>query len=53
MLGAGASRVILCGVPIAVAAVVYVVTAVLCKAITAEDCKLLPKGEKIARLLHL
>ena len=53
LLGAGTSSVILCGVPIVIAVVVYVVGVVLCKAITAEDCKLLPKGEKIAKLLHL
>ena len=47
------SRVILCGAPIAVGAVVYVVTAVKFRAITREDCLLLPKGEKIANLLHL
>ena len=29
------------------------VLAVLCKAFTREDCMLLPKGEKIARLLKL
>ena len=46
------SRVILCGGPIAVGAVVYCVAVVLCKAITADDCKLLPKGEKIAKLLR-
>ncbi len=53
LLGADASRVILCGVPIAAAALVYVICVPVFKAITAEDCKLLPKGEKIARLLHL
>ena len=53
LLGADSSRVILCGVPIAAAAVVYVVCAAMFKAITREDCMLLPKGEKIARILHL
>ena len=52
-LGADTSRVILCGVPIALAACVYLVCVVLFKSITREDCLLLPKGEKIARLLHL
>jgi stage V sporulation protein B len=47
------SRVILCGLPICVGAAVYVVTAVKFRAITREDCLLLPKGEKIANLLHL
>ena len=32
---------------------VTVVLAVLCKAFTREDCELLPKGEKIAKLLRL
>lgn len=47
------SRILLCGVPIGLGAAVYCVGVVLCKAITAEDCKLLPKGEKIAKLLRL
>ena len=53
LLGENTSRVILCGVPIAAAGIVYVVCAALFKAITREDCMLLPKGEKIARVLHL
>ena len=53
LLGADGSRVILCGVPIAIGAVVYLVGVVLFKTITREDCALLPKGEKIAKLLHL
>ena len=47
------SRILLCGVPIAAGAVVYLVGVVLFKSITKEDCLLLPKGEKIARLLRL
>ena len=47
------SRLILCGLPIALGVVVYAVSAILLKAITREDCLLLPKGEKIAKLLHL
>ena len=47
------SRVILCGLPILVGVAVYVVAAVMLRAITREDCLLLPKGEKIAKLLHL
>ena len=47
------SRLILCGAPIAVAGVVYLVCAVVFKAITREDCLLLPKGNKIAKLLRL
>jgi hypothetical protein len=33
--------------------VVYVVAVVLCKAITREDCQLLPKGDKITKLMRL
>jgi stage V sporulation protein B len=47
------SRLLLCGVPIAIAGVTYLVAVVLCKTITREDCLLLPKGEKIAKLLRL
>ena len=47
------SRLILCGAPVALAGVVYLVCAVLCKSITREDCLLLPKGAKIAKLLKL
>ena len=53
MLGDGMSRIIACGVPIAVGACVYVVTAIKLRAITREDCLLLPKGAKIAKVLHL
>jgi len=49
----GESRIILCGVPIAVGIVVYLVCVVLCKAIFREDCLLLPKGDKISKFLHL
>ena len=47
------SRLILCGLPIGVGVVVYVIAAVLLKVITREDCMLLPKGAKIAKILHL
>ena len=53
LLGDGVSNLILCGGSIAVGVVVYFVAVVLFKAITADDCKLLPKGEKIAKFLHL
>lgn len=53
LLGADMSRVIACGVPLVVGVVVYVVAAVKLKAITREDCMLLPKGERIAHILHL
>jgi stage V sporulation protein B len=47
------SRLILCGAPIAVGVVVYCLAAVKLKVVTREDCLLLPKGEKIAKLLKL
>ncbi len=47
------SRLLLCGVPIAIGVVVYLVAAVKFKVVTHEDCLLLPKGEKIAKLLKL
>ncbi len=53
VLGADGSRVLLCGVPIAVGVVVYLVAVVLFKTITRDDCRLLPKGDKIAKLLRL
>lgn len=53
LLGAEGSRVLLCGVPILVGACVYLVAVVKCKAITREDCQLLPKGDKLADLLKL
>ena len=53
VLGADGSRVLLCGIPIAVGIGAYVVGIVLFKTIKKEDCLLLPKGEKIAKLLRL
>jgi len=47
------SRIIACGVPIVVGVAVYAVAVIKLKAITREDCLLLPKGEKIAKFLHL
>ena len=47
------SHLVLCAGPILVGILVYAVAAIKCKAITREDCLLLPKGEKIANLLHL
>ena len=49
----GSSRVIACGVPVAVGVAVYLVCVVIFKAIRKEDCLLLPKGDKISRILHL
>ena len=47
------SRLILCGGPIAVGVVVYFVAVIKLKVITRSDCLLLPKGEKIAKLMKL
>ena len=33
--------------------ILFAACALLCKAITREDCLLLPKGAKIAKVLHL
>ena len=38
---------------IAVAVVVYFVMVIVSRSITGEDVKLIPKGEKIAKLLHI
>ena len=53
LLGTGASRVLLCGIPVAVGVIVYLLGVVIFKAISREDCLLLPKGEKIAKILRL
>lgn len=53
LLGENCGTVLQCGISIALAVVVYVVCAVWLKSITREDCLLLPKGERIAKLLHL
>lgn len=47
------SVVICCGMAIIVAVVVYCVLVVVFRAITYEDCMFLPKGEKIAKILHI
>ena len=47
------SRLVLCAGPICVGVIIYAVAIIKCKALTREDCLLLPKGEKIADLLHL
>jgi stage V sporulation protein B len=38
---------------IGAAVVVYLITAIVFKAVTKEDMKLIPGGEKIARILHM
>ena len=53
LLGADGSRVLLCGIPIAVGVAVYVMGISLFKTLKKEDCLLLPKREKIAKLLRL
>lgn len=53
LLGDGGSRILLCGLPIAAGVVLYVVGIALFKTVKKEDCLLLPKGEKIAKLLKL
>ena len=47
------SRVLLAGLPVAMGMVAYVLAAIALKVITKEDCMLLPKGEKIAKILKL
>ena len=47
------SALICCGVPVVVGVAVYAVSIIVCKTIKKEDCLLLPKGDKIAKLLHL
>ena len=47
------SRLVLCALPVMVGVAVYAVAAVGLKVITRDDCMLLPKGERIAKLLHL
>ncbi len=53
LLGVDGSRVLLCAIPIVVGVVVYGAGIVLFKTVKREDCMLLPKGEKIAKLLKL
>ncbi len=47
------STLVLCAGSICVGVAIYAVTAIKFRALTREDCLLLPKGEKIAKLLHL
>lgn len=50
---AGFGALIRCGGSIAVAAVVYIIMVLVLKIITKEDCELLPKGDKIAKILKI
>ena len=47
------SATLACLAALAFAVVLYVVLAVCLRCVTYADCMLLPKGEKIARLLHI
>ena len=51
--GGRLATLVCCAIPIVIGIAVYVISAVKLRAITREDCLLLPKGEKIAKLLHL
>ena len=53
ILGSDTSAVLLCGIPVVVGVAVYVVCIAAFKTVKREDCLLLPKGEKIAKLLRL
>ena len=53
LVGIDGSRLVLCAVPIVVGVIVYAVSALMFKAIKKEDVLLLPKGEKIAKLLRM
>ena len=41
------------GIAIGIAVIVYAVAVIRLRALTMEDLKLIPKGEKIGRLLHM
>ncbi len=51
--GGNLSRIVACAAPILVAVPVYLFSAIKMHAITYDDCLLLPKGEKIAKLLKI
>ena len=48
-----ASRLVQCALPIALAAAAYVILVIVLRVVTYDDCMLLPKGEKIAKLLRI
>ena len=55
-VGAGGSRIAMLAAmcaAIAVAVVVYLVMVIVSGSVTMEDMKLIPKGEKLAKLLHM
>lgn len=47
------SKLLLCALPVCVGGIVYVAAIIFLKVLRREDCLLLPKGEKIARMLKL
>ena len=47
------SRVLLCAVPVLAGVITYCLAVFFLKVLTRADCLLLPKGEKIAKFLHL
>ena len=52
----GGSRMMLVvalGAAIVIAVIVYLVMVIVTKSVTLEDMKLIPKGEKLAKLLHI
>ena len=51
--GSGLMTLLALAAAIVVAVVVYVVMVVVTRSVTLADMKLIPKGEKIARLLHI
>lgn len=58
LLGAGPepgrmTTLIALGVSVLLAVVVYIVLTIITQAITIEDMKLIPKGEKLAKMLHI
>lgn len=53
ILGETSSAVLLCAIPIVIGVAVYALGIILFKPLKKEDCLLLPKGEKLAKLLKL
>ena len=55
-VGAAASRIpmiLAMGVAIVIAVILYLVLIILTRAVTADDMKLIPKGDKLVKLLHI
>ena len=47
------SNTIICLGALVIAVIVYAIFVLVLQCITYEDCLLLPKGEKIAKILHI